>query len=415
MVASALLLGGCVHLATELDKQNAAVRTVWDEANHRRADSAVESLGWSDAVARLAAANPKILAAELDLVRAREAFAQVPRSLIPTLDLQAGYNRSLAAGSAATLNPFTFALNGFFDIPGVLNYHARYAAALLGVLHAELAHDLVLREQTVELARVFLDARRAAATEAQLARRRAATAALPAGTLPGEDGPPAGRPDPAAPAWQGRLGDLLARPGTRWQLADSPPPVPEYGRDGVWPEPAALAQLPLRLAAVELVALRARQLGLDLRAWPVMNVYVTSPAFFQSAAGQTSFWSSQDLFAGANLDWAFDTHGQRDSDRRVLDAEIAVEQQRMREEAARLADRLQTALDSLRHLDTEAAALAHQRAAIQANDPSNLALLASVDARLPQLAAERREGDLVLWFFDDARWSALPSFATTQP
>lgn len=399
---------GCMQVAKELAHEERAARSIWLEANAARATTPAQALPltWPEAVARLETHNPKLRAAALERLRAQESYSQVPRSLIPTVNVLAGYNRSLRHGGTTGFDPFTFAINGFFDIPGILNYRARYAAALLGRLRTELAADLIRREQTVELYRTFLAAGMTQLGQSRLAHRRELAdhagqrdrSALVAETS---------RLEREEAEWRGRLGELLGAPGTPWQPDPATLPTLAYGVDEPWPEPAALAQLPLRLAALDLVALRARRLGLELQGWPELNVYVTSPAFYQRSSGRESFWSTQDIFAGANVYWAPDTRGHRASERRILDAELAAGRAALVHEASRLADRLQTAIEQLRRLDAELAMLDAQTTALGSR-PGQSRLLARVAAQRAELVAGRHEGELVLWFFDDRRWTSPP-------
>ena len=244
------------------------------------------TLTWEEALATVRAHNEKVRAAALEVTRAEEALDQVRRSLIPTADFDAGYDRAFGRGGAAGLNPFFFAADLFLDVPGLVGYRARYQAAQLTLLHARLAHDAIWREQVVELYRSSLAGARLAARADRLGREKSACAQLSAAAprrAAAESGRIAALERSLAAdriEWQARLGGLLGQPGGELSIAAASLPPLGYDRPEDRPAASELAKLPLRLAAVELVALRARQLGVRLQAWPEANITVISPSLY---------------------------------------------------------------------------------------------------------------------------------------
>lgn len=391
-------LSGCLSVQRELAVEERQQIAAW-EKRHAAAPAPAPriALTWDDAVARLRVGNDKLRAADLENLRATENLRQVRRSLIPLLNVQAGYNRALAGDSS--IDPFTFAGSVLFDIPGMVNYKVRFEAAQLAVVRSGLGRELAWREQTVELYRAFVENAQLAADAARLDSAASGSTTAPAALRTAL----AQRRLAAATALtesDEKLGRLIGDPAGAFASVESSLPALGYATTTERPAAGALARLPLRLAAIELVALRARELGVELQNWPELNIYVSSPAVYRHTAGEGAFWSTRDIFAGANAYWTLDTRGRRASEKRVLAAEAAFRREALERESAALSRRIERALTALADTDAQLAALPAPIGAA--------ALDASVAARRAALVAERREWQLVLWFFDDTRWPQPP-------
>lgn len=415
--AAALLLvagfSGCLSVRREFAAETTRQHAAWSDLTSLSRARAPRTFTWEEALEQLRAANPKVRGAELELVRAREARDQVRRSLIPLVSLQTGYNRTLGESTNAGFDPFYFAATVFFDVPGLMNFRTRSEAAVLTLTRAELARDAVWRGQVVALYRAAsadaVLAQHARELDRAQTRARALAPAAPRAAAfarqrltPAQTRLTTQRDDA-----QAKLADLLGLPGTPIAFRGDLPP-PGYADAAARPAPQQLAALPLRLAALDLVALRARQLGVRLQAWPELNVSVSTPTLYRRAQGQNDYWSSHEVLVGANAFWTLDTQGRQASQSRILDAELALRRQVLTQEAHRVAAQLRTALDRLQATDAEfasvEAALRHPPARVRGD------LVARRDA----LAAERREWQTVLWFFDDSRWIS-PAPTTTAP
>lgn len=397
-----LNFSGCLSVKTELVNEQKKVEQSWGVL--AQAEHPARELSWDEAVAQLRAHNPKAKSAALEVLRAEEALDQVQRSLIPTVNFQAGYNRALDNSVNAGFDPFYFAANVFFDIPGLVNYRIRQEGALLTLTRARLMRDLVWREQVTELYRLALANARVNTQSNELMRQQRACAAITS-TAPriaaAERTRLAEQQSRLAAGkleFQARLGDTLGLPGTPLTIDASSLPPLRYERAVDRPTPMHLAQLPLRLAAVDLVGLRARQLGVRLQNWPEVTVSVSSPTIYQRNDGRDNYWSSSDIFVGLNTYWNLDTQGRRASQARVAGAEIANRREALEQEAARMAAKLRFALDSLGRTDSRLAEL--QSALAKAPPQWSVPLRDLRD----KLETERHEWQLVLWFFDDAGW-----------
>lgn len=408
LVCAAVLLGmaGCVSAKKELAREQAGLVQSWRTRVAAPAGDHPRFVTWADALQQLRTQNPKLLAADLEVLHADEALDQTRRSLIPLGNFQAGYNRALEGNALVGFDPFHFAATAFFDVPGLLNYRTRFEAATLAVVRARLMRELAWREQVVELYRVVMadaeiareigriDRVRAATRELALSRR------LAVATATGEE-----RLRDQWRETQVRLGDLLGLPGAEVSIAANElPPLP-YADAQSRPSPADLARLPLQLAAVELVALRARELGVKLRAWPELNVSVSSPTFYRRSAGADDYWSSQELVAGLNAFWTLDTRGRRKSELRIAAAERRVRHAVLEQEASRVAAKISDALTQLNDTDKRLAEIENAIGTAPTNARGSLTTTQR------KLRRARNEWQLVLWFFDDARWPAVPTLA----
>ncbi|HEY0944746.1 MAG TPA: TolC family protein [Opitutaceae bacterium] len=397
MGAAAALAGlsGCLSVKRELAAETQQTIASWEKRHSTAAKpTARVALTWDDAVARLRTGNDKIRAADLDSLRAAENLRQVRRSLIPQLNLQAGYNRALDGHT--TIDPFTFAAGVFFDVPGMIGYKVRLEAAQLSAVRSGLARELVWREQMVELFRAFADNAQLAADLARLVEAEKASPAAPQRFRAVLVQRRLAASSALAESDE-RVGRLIGEPAGVFACVASTLPVLGYEHAAERPAAAVLARLPLRLAAVELVALRARELGVNLQNWPELNVYVSTPAVYRRTGGEGAFWTTEDVFAGANVFWTLDTRGRRAGQKRLLAAEAAFRREALERESARLSRRIAHALAALSDTDARLAALPATTGAS--------ALDASVAAQRAALNSERREWQLVLWFFDDNRWS----------
>lgn len=386
---------GCLSVQKKVNEEEGRQHQAW-EKRQAPARAAKIDLTWDDALRRLRTGNEKLRAADVDCLRAAESLRQAQRSLIPLINLQTGYNRPLSGNGG--IDPFTFASSVFFDVPGMVGYQLRIEAARLVVLRADLGRELLWREQVIELYRRFLAC-------AELSDELAAIAKAPAdlslpASLKNALAQKRQADDDALAAAGEKLRELLGDSELNFRCAKPSLPDPGYADARTRPDPARLARLTLRLSAVELVGLEARRLGLILEGWPELSVYVSNPVVYRYSGENDAFWSTRDVFAGANLNWSLDTRGRRAGQKRVLAAESSLRRRALEQEAARSAARLKAALDTLAETDANLARLPE-------SGPTTT-IDSALKAERLSLSARRRECQLALWFFDDERWPGVP-------
>lgn len=400
-----LLASGCYSVKTQLAREESAQQTKWQTLSASTAP-ACTPLTWETMLVQLGSHNAKLLGARLNVQRANEALVQVHRSLIPMANIQASYTRSLGSDNSG-LDPFSIATTLFLDVPGFVSYKTREEAARLAVIRSTLALEGIWREQIIDLFRAVIACQEAEEQAALLQRRAEAVANLApaaplrAGSLRRELALEHDASDARLHEARLRLAEVLGWKAGSVNLEGTLPDL-GYNTPASRPAPEAMGQLPLKLGAVELVALRARQLGIKFDYWPQFNLSITSPTIYQREAGQSTYWSSQQILVGSNAFWTLDTQGRNASQERLVESELTQRREVLAQEAAQLADKLRFALSSLASTDARLDQL--QAAAASAPDR----LQASIAPARAALQMERCEWKLVLWFFDDARWSSCP-------
>jgi hypothetical protein len=405
-LAAFLSLGaGCVSTDKELAREESRRESEWKALVSPARPAAHRELSWPEALALVRGHNTKVRSADVDVVRAAEALDQVRKSLIPTASFEAGYNRFFSSSGSPSYEPFTFAATLLFDVPGIVNYRIRYEAAVLTLAHARLLRETVWREQVIALYRAALEGDELSQRALRLERAERAIAALAEGApraAARERGALAGEHREIGrerAEWLLRLGGILGAPGEDIAIARASLPDLPYAEPGRRPSVEAMARLPLKLAALDLLAIRARKLGITLQEWPEVDVNVTSPTVFETGPSQRNVWSPRQVFAGVNSYWTLDTQGHRASERRLMDGELTYRREVLEQEEKATAAKLTLALDGLRRTDRDVALVDEALAR-----PGGAARRDLLGAR-EELQRERRDWTLTIWFFDDAQWT----------
>lgn len=396
------LLAGCFSVRREWVAESGRRSEQWRVLTSQPVPAADRAITWGEALRLLRTSNLKVRAADMELERAREQRRQVKRSLLPLFQLQGSYQRLLTSG--ARMDPFSFATDVLLDVPGMVSYTMRRESAELVVVRAELMREAAWREQVTGLYKNFHQAAALSGRERQLSD---SLRALP------ENAPEALRDSLERQRSQvarsreectEKIGEALGLPGARLSASFAGFPNAGYAKPEDRPKPDQLARLPLRLAAVELVAMRAREMGAKLEDLPQMNVSVSTPRLYQNVSGQGALWSSRDFAAGANVLWTVDTRGQRAGRKRILREEHTLRREALQQEAIRLNNRLQRALRALGESDER---LRRAELTLAANPDTTL--FTTLLARKREIEEERLEWQVALWFLDDSRWPQLPS------
>jgi hypothetical protein len=396
---------GCTSADKELSLEQARRQAEWKALVAPGHEPTAVTLDWNTALERLRKHNNKVLSADLDISRAAEALDQVKRSLIPTANFSAAYQHFFSSSGNAGFEPFTFAASLFFDVPGFFTFKVRYEAAVLTLAHARLVRETIWRQQVIALYRAALEGRDLDARADLLSRRQSAVASLAADA-----------PDTAAVKrgelsqersdlsrirddWLVHTGEILGMPGVPLVISDAGlPPLP-YAVAADRPRPEQLAQLTVRMAALDLLALRARRLGITIQEWPEIEMSVSSPTVYEAGNGSTYSWSPRQVFLSVGAYWTLDTQGKHASDRRLLAEETVVRREVLEQEAAAAAAKLREALDGLAKTDGRIESVDKALAS------SDAALRPALSEARESLLADRRDWSLTLWFFDDSLWN----------
>ncbi len=399
------------------------LRARWQADVAHQASLPERALDWPTALALLHSNNLKLRSARADISNSVDLARQVYKDLIPTINLRSGVAQSLKNLPATSIDDVTFNIDSFFNIPGIVNFSSRLFAGRLQVVRAKTACQLVEREQTIELYKLFLEARENEETAAELKSERLFAAAIKrADELAGqmllkeiktsELSLTKSRED-----FQTRVSDILLDRQYHWVLTTNN--LPEFNYDT---QPLNLndtnrvAQLQMRLVALELVAAWAQIQGIKLQYWPELTIFVSGPSVYQVSNGHSQFWSAGNIVAEADFFWSIDTRGyvglQLRQTRRAQELEAAQLQQDSRALIAKLiaAQRLEGSLrEQIAQLDKLIALIGEIPQDLDFNS-----LIQSVDSRRSlreqryKLRYDLAELNTLFWFVDERKWSPLP-------
>jgi len=173
-----------------------------------------------------------------------------------------------------------------------------------------------------------------------------------------------------------------------------------------------VAQLQMKLAAIEFVAAWARVKGVQLQYWPELTIFITAPALYQKNGGTASFWDAGQLRANANFFWRLDTRGQIARQIRQTKREQEMQLTRLRQEALALIDKIVAAQKLVQSLRQEADRLSQLEPLLGQIPPAadyTGILKANETARSlrdqeRKLRKELAELDTLFWFVDETKW-----------
>jgi hypothetical protein len=342
------------------------------------------------------------------------------KDFIPTLYLQAGVTKFISEIPSISPEDVFVTGSSVFSVPGVINFRARLYASQLMVLRAHAAKELAEREQMIDLYRLFYQA-----TELNERNERLATEKATAQAMEQVD-PFTGQlmmtqaetlelgQAREEKALQDRLSDILGSREYRWVLSPLGLPDLRYEENPLpLTDTNRVAQLQMKLLAVELEAARAQLLGLKLRYWPELNINVSGPPWYsRSSGGREVFWDAERLQASANLTWAIDTRGNLGRQIRQTKAAQELQKERYRQESLALINRLiftQQLIGEVReHLAQVEAQLRVMDAIPPAQTFASLEKFAvdyrSLTEQQTQLRRELSELNALFWFVDEDAW-----------
>jgi hypothetical protein len=372
--------------------------------------------------------NLKLRQSRTEVTNSQENVRQVFKDLIPTLNGRAGVSKNIGDLGNIGPNDVTISADSFFNIPGVIGFSARYYAAQLYRLRAEAAYQLAEREQMIELFRLFFSAEELRDQALRLEVQRAAAKAMEqvdafSGRLmltEMETRELAHVRD--RKTLQDRAAELLGTREYQWNFATNGLPELTYHLN---PLPLSdtnrVAQLQLKLLGVELEAARAQLLGLKLRYWPELNIFVVGPPIYNRSLGTDRFWDADDVRVSADLFWTVDTRGQLARSIRQTKRQQELQKQRYREETLALINRLIFTQQLIGSVQTQLRRVESQLALLLAVPPAQDYFAyqkyaydyRSLTQQQLQLKRELSELNALFWFVDESAWrdqrTALPT------
>lgn len=395
------------------------LRYQWQTNVYYQANLPERVLDWSEAKGIMLQNNLKLKQARMELLSAEESVRQVFKDFIPTLNLRSGVSKQLTSLDRITADDITFSADSFFSIPGVVNFSARLYAARLGYLRARAAYQLAEREQIIDLFRLFYGAEELRQNASRFSVQQATATAMQ------QVDPFSGRlmltelqsrelvNEREEESLQDRASALLGSREYQWIFSTNGLPQLRYHEEPLpLTDTNRVAQLQLKLLAIELEAARATLQGLKLRYWPELNIFITGPPIYQRFAGSERWWDADALRMNADLFWTIDTRGQLRRMIKQTTRQQALQLERYREETLALINRLLftqeligSVEEQLRRVNLQIEALLSVRPpadilAIQryAQDYRTL-----IQEEL-RLRRELSELNALFWFVDEAAW-----------
>jgi hypothetical protein len=311
-----VLLGGCLSPTKKVSNYYRDVQGQWQTNVAHQMNLPARNATWPEALQLLQERNMKLLRARNDVTNAIENVRQVFKDLLPTVNFRSGVSESLRKISSVGVDDVTFSIDSFFNIPGIVNMSTRLFGSKLALLRAQTVYELALREQTLELYKTFLDAQEHRELAAQLETEKLFAQAVQRADAVSGDAllrEITGRllaHEKESETLQSKISDLMGGREWRWNLLTNG--IPGFSYESA-PLPLAdtnrVAQLQMRLVAIEIAGAWARDVGIKLQYWPEVNVFVTGPALYQRVNGVGRSWKPDEIVLRGDFFWRIDTRG----------------------------------------------------------------------------------------------------------
>ncbi len=418
----ATMLSACRSPEKQVDKHLEGIRARWQTNLVRHENLPARQLDWPMALDLLLAKNPKLRQARIDYTNSVENYRQVLKELIPTLNARAGVQKKLASLNTLSVDDVTFSADSFFSIPGIVNYTARIYAAKLVMLRTRTAYELAEREQVIELYRLFNSELEQLEDLQRLNVQRANVATMIA------IDPFTGRLMQTElhmretaefkddQSFQQRASELLGDSSYRWRLATNGMPELNYH---VHPLPLddtnRVAQLQMKLFALELEANQVTLTGIKMRYWPELNIFITGPPIYQHISGKAYWWDASQVKGSADLYWQADTRGYISRQLKQTKRTQELQKARFEQEGEALVERLiftqQLMKNTQEELDRTEKEIQFLLAVPPAQNFLSVQKYAEDYRQLTQqqirLRRELSEFNSLFWFMDEQAWPKL--------
>jgi hypothetical protein len=429
LIAIALMMAAlcaCRSPEKRVSERMEGIRVAWETNLQRQANLPVREMDWPNALSMVISNNAKLRQSRLDFTNTVENYRSIYRELIPTLNARAGVAKRLASLNTLSMDDVNFSADSFFNIPGLVNFAARIYVGRMMVLRARIAYQLAEREQTIELYRLFNGVQEQSVEADRLAIQRANTSAMNAidpftGRLMQTElqtRETANLKDKQS--LQQRASDLFGDYSYEWKLLTNGLPDLRYHQE---PLPLAdtnrVAQLQMKLFALELEAAHATLTGIKLRYWPELNIFITGPPVYSRAGGQSRWWDASQVRGSADVYWQLDTRGYISRQLKQTKRTQALQRERFEQESLALMDRL---LFTQKLMDATKEQLTRTEKEIQfllAVPPAQNFLAVQkytqdyreLTQRQIRLRRELAEFNALFWFMDEQAWpkpNAIP-------
>ena len=420
-----LVVAGCSSPEKKVTRKMEELKVQWQTNVQRQANLPERVLDWPSARQLMLENNLKLRSSRTDVTNAIENYRQIYRELVPTLNGRAGVSKTLARLDTLSPDDVTFSADSFFNVPGIVNFASRVYVGKLMMLRARTAYSLIEREQTIELYRLFTGALEFQAEIEKLKVQRANASAMAqidpftARMLETELEVREIASHRDAQTLQQRASDLLGAYNYRWVLSTNEMPNLRYQV-----EPLALtdtnrvAQLQLKLVALELEAARMTILGMKLRYWPELNIFISGPPVYQRVAGADRWWDAEQVRGSADLFWQLDTRGYISRQLKQTRRSQALQKEKFENESLALMDRLIFTQDLLKRTQEQLARTDKEIQFLLATPPAQNFLSVQkyiedyrqLTQQQIRLRHEVSEFNALFWFLDEQAWPKPTAF-----
>lgn len=419
LISTCLLGTSCLNSRKNVAKRVDELRLEWQTNINYQANLPEKVVDWPTAVSILLENNLRLRSARNEVTNAQESVKQVWKDLIPNLNLRAGLTKRLRDLHTTTFDDVTFSADSFFNIPGLVNFSARLYTTQLMLLRSQIAYRLAEREQLIDLFRLFYGAEEAEFQTTRLQTQRATASAME------QVDPFTGRMMQTElrtrelnnvrelKTIQDRAAELLGSRDYRWAFSTNNLPDLRYHEVPLdLTDTNRVAQLQLKLFAVELEAARAQLLGLKLRYWPELSIYISSPPLYTRQFGRERWWDADELRASADVYWTIDTRGQLSRVIRQSARQIELQKQRYRLETLATMDRLLFTQNLAKSVQEQLLRVDRQLQLLLAVPPAQNYLsiqkyaldYRSLTQQQLRLRRDLSELNTLFWFMDEEAW-----------
>lgn len=416
---------GCGSVEKHVDLRMDQLRVDWQTNLVRQANLPEQKIDWPTARRMMLEKNLKLRQARTDVTNAIENYRQIYRELLPTLNARAGVAKNLASLNTISPDDVSFSADSFFNVPGLVNFASRLYVGKLTMTRARTAYQLAEREQTIELYRLFTGVQEQQVEVDKLNVQRANASAM-------------SRIDPftgrmletelqvretsavkADRDLQQRASDLLSSYDYKWVLLTNGLPEFHYNTDPLpLNDTNRVAQLQLRLFALELEAARLTLIGIRMRYWPELNIFVSGPPVYQQFAGGGSWWDASQVRGSADLFWQIDTRGYVSRQLKQTKRSQALQRERFENESLSLMDRLIFTQDLMKRSQEQLNRTDKEIAFMLAVPPvQNFASVQkyiedyrALSQQQIRLRREMAEFNALFWFMDEDAWPKPTAF-----
>lgn len=410
---------GCKSPQAKVEKQLGPIRAEWQTNVMTQMKPPERPVDWPAAVALMRENNLRLKQARVEITNAHHAVVQIFRDLVPTLNMRAGLSKSVQSLASTSLSDVTFSADSFFNVPGFVNMGARLYAARLYEYRARVAYALAEREQTIALYKLFEGIQEASDSLGRLGAQKANAIAMES-VDPWSGKILRSEADLRDLAWQRErkslqqtAGELFGNRNVEWVFKTNGLPELNYGAAPLdLKNTNRVADLQMRLVAIEYESARAQLLGIKLRYWPELNIFVSGPPIYSRQAGTDIFWDASQVRASADVFWTIDTRGYVSRQLKETKVQQELQRERLRLEAALLVDRLLFTQKIIASTTEQLARVRGQLKLLLAIPPSQTYFAIQQYANdyhsltSKEVALRRELADLnsLFWFVDDAAW-----------